>query len=192
MQEYKDVLKANKRLPNHTANFLKEQNLAVYVYLTTLLSTYNKELRNMNWDMVSIPTFKETPKVGSQAYPTYFGITRLADKPDAAMQVLSFLISEEFQKEESQQGITPILRSESVRRVLLEESEFKDKNLQAIFYHPFAPIASRQLYESGLTGIYGKIPGDVLWGGVSDLNTAMRNAEEQSIKIITAYHQQNK
>src|SRR5690606_5226988 len=50
-EPYKDDARQRKRVPNHTNEFLKTQNLAMFTYLTTLLSTYENELKAMNWDM---------------------------------------------------------------------------------------------------------------------------------------------
>ncbi|MDF2724288.1 MAG: extracellular solute-binding protein family 1 [Paenibacillus sp.] len=192
IQPYRDKLKQSKQLPNHTQQFLKEQNLAVYVYLTTLLSTYLQEMKAMNWDMVTMPSFKELPGVTAQAYPTYFGITKMAKNQDAAMEVITYLVSEEFQKEEGRQGLTTILRSEAVKNVLLKESEFKDKNLNAIFKNKFAPITPKELYDAQLVTVYSQVANNVLWGDAQDINTALRQAEEQSVKKIQEFKAQKK
>lgn len=191
-QPYKDNLKQLKRLPNHTQEFLKTQNLAMFTYLTTLLSTYEQQLKEMDWDMVAMPTFKELPGVGAQAYPTYFGLTKMAKNQDAAMEVLKFLISDEFQKEESKQGLTPIFRGDAVKNVLLKESTFKNKNLNAIYYHKFAAIPPKELYDAQLVTVYSEIPNGLLWGATPDLNSALRLADEMANKRIEEFKSQKK
>ncbi|MDF2652919.1 MAG: hypothetical protein K0Q73_8724 [Paenibacillus sp.] len=49
-------------------------------------------MKELNWDIVSLPTIKGQPAVGSQSYPSYYGITKRAQNKDASAQVLKYLV----------------------------------------------------------------------------------------------------
>lgn len=95
--------KMNKKLPP-LDYFIKDQTLAMYAYLSSLFFISPTEMKAFDWDLASLPTFKQLPGVGSQAYPSYFGITKFTTNRDAAMEVLKYLTSGEFQLELSKKG----------------------------------------------------------------------------------------
>ncbi|MCC2685918.1 MAG: extracellular solute-binding protein family 1, partial [Paenibacillaceae bacterium] len=83
--------------------FLKDKIVAMYAedFAKTFSDT---EFTQMNWDMVSLPTFKELPNVGSQATYEYLTIPAFSKQKDAAMEVIKYLTSVEFQTSISKQG----------------------------------------------------------------------------------------
>jgi len=176
---------ASGKIPPLNA-FIKDQTLAMYAYLSSLFFVSPTEMKALDWDMAALPTFKELPGVGSQAYPSYFGITKFATNTDAAMEVLRFLTSDEFQTDLAKKGMMPVLKSETVKKALGQDSPFKDKNLQAIYYNKFAPIAPRAKYDVLLINNYYTLA-DPLAMGKTDMNSAFRQAEEQAMKDIADY-----
>ncbi|CAG7596524.1 hypothetical protein PAESOLCIP111_00086 [Paenibacillus solanacearum] len=166
--------------------FMKDQTLAMYAYLSSLVYVLPEDLKKMNWDMVTLPTFKEKPGIGSQSYPFYFGITRLSQNQDEAMEVLKYMISDEFQTELSKKGIMPVLKNEAVQKQLGQDSPFKDKNFKAVFLNKFAPIPPKALYDASLVTNYAKYADQLMKQG-ADINTALRKAEEDSLKTIETY-----
>lgn len=172
--------------PPNANEFMASQSSAMFAYLSSFYLISPAELKKMNWDMVSLPTFKDLPGVGSQAYPSYFGITTMSKYKDQAMEVLKFMTSDEAQTELSKKGIIPVVTNDAVRKMLGQDSEFKVKNLQAIFRNKFAPIPPKAPYDSNLVTLYSKYVLDLERGTV-DINTAFRNMEEESVKAIAEY-----
>ncbi|CAG7618698.1 ABC transporter substrate-binding protein [Paenibacillus allorhizosphaerae] len=166
--------------------FMKDQTLAMYAYLSSLVYVLPEDLKKMNWDMVTLPTFKDKPGIGSQSYPFYFGITRLSQNQDEAMEVLKYMISDEFQTELAKKGIMPVLKNESVQKQLGQDSPFKDKNFKAVFLNKFAPIPPKAPYDATLVTNYAKYADQLMKQG-ADINTALRKAEEDSVKTIETY-----
>lgn len=186
--DYKAAVTELKKVPDFNV-FLKDQTLAMYAYLSSLVYVLPEDLKKLNWDMVTLPSFSGQPGVGSQSYPFYFGITKLSRNQDAAMEVLNYMISEEFQADLAKKGIMPVLKNEAVQKQLGQDSPFKDKNFQAVFKNKFAPIPPKALYDAGLVGIYAKYADQVMKQS-SDLNTALRMAEEEAAKYIVDYKKQ--
>ncbi|MBE1442990.1 ABC transporter substrate-binding protein [Paenibacillus sp. OAS669] len=182
-QGYKDrIVALNNKLP-YKDDFLKDQNLAMFVYLSDLQSILSKEMAALDWDIVSMPTFKELPGIGSQAYPTFMSITNQTVNKDAAMEVLKYLVSEEYQTLAAKKAALPVLKSKTVQDALGQSAEFKDKNLKAIFFNQLAPISPKSKYDGAVEKAYTKPQVDLSLGKI-DLNTALRSAEEEANKAI--------
>lgn len=172
-------------IPSNTP-FVKEKNVAMMAYLSSLITIWTEQLKEVDWDIVSLPSFEDNPGVGSQINSINFGITSIAKNKDAAMEVLNYMTSEEFQTSLAKKGIMPVLKSESVRNALGQESVFKDKNFKAIFHNKPAPIPPKALYDAELVTIYANY-GTQVWQGKVDINTAMRQAEEEAKKKIEEF-----
>lgn len=182
------ALKLN-RLPIHS-DFVNDKNVATFNYLSSLIYVWEEQMKAVNFDIVSMPTYSDMPKVGSQSYPSYFGITKMAKSPDAAMEVLKYMVSEELQAELSRKGIMPVLENDEIKKEMGKESPYSHLNWGAIFYNDFAPIPEKPGYDAALVSIIGGYGTQVALGKL-DLNTALRTAEEESKKKIEEYKSQN-
>ncbi|MDB5084196.1 MAG: extracellular solute-binding protein family 1 [Bacilli bacterium] len=185
-QEYQQEIKQLKDSMPYATEFVQTQNLAMLLTPTNLIegSKYTDPMTKINWDMVSIPTFPDQPGIGSQLDPVYFGITSTCKNQDAAMEVLKYLSTDEFQADEAKIGIMPVVGSQSVKQQLGQNSAFKGKNYNALFYNKPAPISEKSQYDGNAEKYYnGMIP--QLTEGVVDINSALRTAEDQTNKAIT-------
>ncbi|MBD2862239.1 ABC transporter substrate-binding protein [Paenibacillus oceani] len=187
---YKDAIEKVNKIPDINA-FVKEKTVGMFLYLSSLIYAWEKELQGINWDIVSMPTFKELPGVGSQSYPSYYGITQMAQNKDASAQVLKYLVSDEFQSDIARKGTMPVLNNDKVKMELGKDSFYKDRNWKAIFYNKFAPIPPKPAYDADLLTTYYTI-GNQFNLGKMDLNTALRMMEEDGLKKIEAYKQKTK
>lgn len=183
------VVKLN-RLPDIN-DFVKGKTVGMYAYLSSLIYAWEKEMQQLNWDIVALPTWKGQPNVGSQSYPSYYGITKMAHNKDAAAQVLKYIVSDEFQEAIARKGTMPVLNSDKAKAELGKESPFADRNWKAIFYNKFAPIPPKAAYDGDLVATYYSF-GNQLSLGKMDLNTAFRSAEEEALKKIDAFKQKTK
>lgn len=181
---------AIQTIPDNTP-FVKEKNVAMMAYLSSLITIWTDQLKEVDWDIVSLPSFEDKPGTGSQINSINFGITSIAKNKDAAMEVLNYMTSDEFQTGLSKKGIMPVLKSDSVRNALGQESVFKDKNFKAIFHNKPAPIPPKALYDAELVTIYAKY-GTQVWQGKLDINTATRQAEEEAKKKIEEFMSKTK
>jgi len=164
-------------------NFTKEQNVAMWAFLSSHIFG---DIKDVNWDhvdMVSLPTFKELPGIGSQAYPLYFGVTSLSKNPEAAFHALMQLISVEFQTASAKQGNMPVLVDASIRQQIGKEAEYPNKNYKALYFNTFAPIPPRLPYDANLVPTY-TAQTNPLAMGTADINTTFRKIEEAAQKVI--------
>ncbi|RKN84297.1 ABC transporter substrate-binding protein [Paenibacillus ginsengarvi] len=182
---YKQYLDKANKVPDINS-FLKDQNVAMYAYLSSLVYVLPDDLQKVNWDMVSLPTFKDLPGVGSQSYPFYFGITKLSKHPDESMEVLKYMLSDDFQMELSRKGIMPVVKNEAVQNALGQDSPFKDKNFKSVFFNKFAPIPAKAPYDANIVTNYAKYADQVIKQKL-DINTAFRQSEEEAVKFIADY-----
>ncbi|MDF2649260.1 MAG: extracellular solute-binding protein family 1 [Paenibacillus sp.] len=177
-----DMMKATNKIPDLT-EFVKSKNIAMINYVSSLATVWEAQFKTMDWDFVSMPTFTDLPGVGSSSYPSYWGITKMAANKDAAMEVLNYMISNEFQTELARLGTMPVLKDKAIQKELGKNTAFKDKNWGAIFYNNFAPIPAQAPKEAVIAGIYASY-GTKAQIGALDLNTALRQAEEDAKKKI--------
>jgi multiple sugar transport system substrate-binding protein len=154
------------------------------MYLSSLIYVWEEQLKAVNWDIVSLPTVK--PGIGSQSYPSYFGITKMAKHKDAAMEVLKFMVSDEFQSNLARKGIMPVLNKEQIKQEFGKESPYRDRNMKAVFYNDFAPIPERTPYDAKIINTYSSIFTQANTGKL-DINSALLQAEEQANMAIEEY-----
>lgn len=182
-----ETLKKTNKIPDAN-DFVKTKNVAMFGYMSHLVQTWEEQFKGIDWDFVSLPTFKEMPGVGSQSYPSYFGITKMAKHKEAAMEVLKYMASDEFQAELARKGLIPVLKDQSVLQQLGKESSLKDKNWKSVFHNKFAPIPALSPIEAELAAVYTSYATKAQIGTL-DLNTALRQAEEDAKKKIAEYKQ---
>jgi multiple sugar transport system substrate-binding protein len=164
-----------------SGNFLKERNLAMFADLANLF--LNNDMTSMNWDMASFPTMKEAPNKGQQPLPTLFSITSMSKHPDEAMEVLKYMLSDEVQKGLSERAVIPAVNTPDVVKAFGTKSTYTNKNFSAIFYHPFSDIPPMTAYDADALKIYQE-PLNSLAEGTMDLNTAFRQIDEKTSKMI--------
>lgn len=179
-QAYKEKVQKAKKIPDVTS-FVKDKDVAM---LSALANTHmTQDMTGMNWDVVKSPTFKEAPKNGPQSYPTYFGISSISKHKDQAMEVIKYLVSDEYQLEVSKKGTLPVIKKKEVTDAFAKETPFRDKNVKAALYDNFAPIAPRTVYDPDVEKIYGSNLTKLVLGEM-DLNTLLRTADEEATKKI--------
>jgi ABC-type glycerol-3-phosphate transport system substrate-binding protein len=174
---YVDFIKSNKDKVPFTDEFGKSKNLAMYGFLS------GQYWPDMNWDEVSIPTFKNLPGVGSQSYPAYAAITSTSKQKEAAMQLLVYLVSDEFQMQLSKTGGMTTLKSEAIKKVIGQQSPYPGKNYAAAYYNKFAPISQKSKYDTTAESGYRKHIKDYIYGTM-DLNTLFRTGQEDADKAL--------
>ncbi|CAG7622428.1 hypothetical protein PAESOLCIP111_02425 [Paenibacillus solanacearum] len=179
---YKEYIKAHKEAIPYRNEFLKDKDLAMFAWLSSIIFVFPEDFSAMNWDVISLPTFDSLPGVGSQAYPTYFSVTSMSKQRDQAMKVIQYLISDEMQEKLSKKGVMPVSNSDAIKKVYGQESAFKDKNLKSAFYNKFAPIPYKSQYDNLLLAPYAKAVPPIILNG--DYNTTFRSTEEDTVKKL--------
>ncbi|MDF2718923.1 MAG: extracellular solute-binding protein family 1 [Paenibacillus sp.] len=163
-------------------NFMKDKNLAMFVMNFYL--QLQPDFNTFNWGIVSLPVFGDLPGVGSQPYPNGLFLTSTSKYKDQGMEVLNYLVSDEFQTQLSRKGFIPVVKTKSVRDAFAQDTTFKDKQIAEALYtnKPAAPMA-RSANEGLVSSPLGTNLTKVITGEM-DLNTALRVAEEQANKAL--------
>lgn len=179
---FQNYVRENKNKMPGKDEFTKKRNLATYVYFSELATDAN--MKGINFDIVSSPTYKELPNVGAQPIPTYAILAKTSRHKEEAMEVIKYLSSDEYQLERAKLGFITPLKNPEVRKAM--GSGYDQKlNWNAVFYNPFAAVPAKGSFENiGEKPLVSLVPDYIL--GNKDLNTVMREAEETANKAIEA------
>lgn len=180
---YREYMQAHENKLPYRKEFLEAQELAMFGWLSSITSVFPDEFSKMNWDMVAMPTFADAPGIGTQAYPTYFSLTKMTENKDAAMEVIKYLVSKEVQTKLSRNGIMPVLNDESIIEQYGADSVYQGKNYGAAFYNEFAKIPFKSDHDRTINTPYAKAAPRVVLEG--DYNTIFREYAEESNQKIT-------
>lgn len=182
---YKAFTEAKKKLPYYT-EMTNTQELAMMVFNSQFPFDGPQYVKDVDWDLVSLPVFKDKPKQGSQASPRMFAITNGAKNKDMAMAIIKYLTSVEMQTEFSKQGYMTVLNDENVKALIGSGSAFSNKNWKAVYYNTIAPKSYQSIYDGDILQKYLTPNVVKVVTGEMDINTALRNAQEQAEKFIEA------
>lgn len=163
-----------------TVNLSVQYNMWAVDRTVGMYVNYGMGPADMNWDMVTLPTFDRLPGGGSQVILGGWLLPVTSKYKDAAFQVLVYIVSEEMQTYYATLGWGPVLSSsKAVMDALGEAETLKGKNLKAMFpdqiaagpeFTPFNDISYAQLF----------LAFDEVLTGSKDVNTALREAEEKA------------
>lgn len=91
----------------------------------------------INWDMVSFPVHADYPGIGPAPAYYYLGIPKNSIRKDDAYELISYLLTDEVQRENSRHGLANVLNNEEMNHVFGElNPTIYNKRVQAYFYHP--------------------------------------------------------
>jgi multiple sugar transport system substrate-binding protein len=178
---YKEKTASLKALPGE-ANFYKTRDAAMEVGLVHIPLSYT-EMKDMNWDVTTYPSFKELPGGGAQANLLLFGVTNMSKNKDAAMEVIKYLYSDEYQTISARDGNYPAIVNEDRIKQFAQNTYYKDRNVQSVFKAKLAPLSKRAIYDPDLATIYRKYMADLALGNM-DMNTMMRKVDEEAQQKI--------
>ncbi|MDF2659242.1 MAG: hypothetical protein K0Q94_2033 [Paenibacillus sp.] len=140
---------------------------------------------NINWDIVSYPMLPGSPNLMGQRGPAYWSITKQSKYKEEAFQVITEMLSDEVQQEDSKKGIPTTLTNKDIQKTLgASHPVYSKKNMNAVFYYP--PTAPTPKRKPELTDVPGRNQeaiireafNDVVLKNI-DMNTALRTADEK-------------
>ncbi|MDF2650870.1 MAG: extracellular solute-binding protein family 1 [Paenibacillus sp.] len=169
-------------------NFFKDQTLAIWNQTMSLAySRLAEEGKNMNWDMAALPYWSKKPKVAGPAKPMYMMVKANGKNKDAAIDAVSFIsTSPEVQMALSKGGRISVLEDPEIKKQFATDLTFlKGKRIQEVYQYPFGDLTYTTAYESQIWPLLNTAPPAVMKG--TDINTALREAEEQINKKIDEY-----
>ncbi|CAG7619234.1 ABC transporter substrate-binding protein [Paenibacillus allorhizosphaerae] len=176
--------------PNKSRNaFLKDRNIAMYAYwangMLGLFEEMEQKGEKLNWDMVTLPNFKEALGKNRTANSQLLSISSTGKNKEIAFQVIDYLTSDEAQTILARTGRLPaVSKPEILKSYGADLKSLQGKNASVVLktkpasFHPTA-------YDDIVNTILENAIKDVM-SGKKDANTAHREAEEQANKEIAA------
>jgi len=119
------------------------------------------------WDLVSFPVFADAPDTGPAPAYYYIGIPKNSLRKQEAFRLISHMLSDEVQLENSKNGLASV-RGEPAFRDVFGERTYKalGKNVEAFFYHPkeadlgpgYSIHLQYQFYQTGISSFLDQDP----------------------------------
>lgn len=160
---------------------------ALMVYLPAVTEQRRDIYQKFDWDFIPVPTLSDYPDTGFQPYSVNFGINKLSENKDLAMEMIGFLAtSEEAQTSFAMKAMGPVSKSGSVREAFGSGTSFSDKNWGATYYYKLAPLENYGGGSRAIGSIYEKYVVEVINNNM-DLNTALRTAAEEATGSLENY-----
>ncbi|TMV49088.1 carbohydrate ABC transporter substrate-binding protein [Paenibacillus mesophilus] len=167
--------------------FFKEQTLAMRGGPSPLELLPAAIEKGLGWDAVSNPRFTGMENAGGQMNAPFLAIPPSSQQRDAAFKVISFFLSDEMQAENARAGRVPVLKSEAVVKEFGTKLPFlKGTNYaKAVFADTIGKPILVTKFDGTVRSQLSVAIVDVATGK-KDVNTALRDAEENSNKAIEA------
>lgn len=168
---------------NFIEGFLKGEVAMMPGFSNQIFDVANRNA--FDWDVVTYPTNPKAPGVGQRAAPVIMSITEQSKHKDAAMQVLSVLLSDEVQTDISKTAKVSVLKEASVQQQFAKDTPvLASKNMVAFTKLKYAKAKSFGIVPTGTAaGIPIAAFNDVVFKG-KDINTALREADEKMAQAI--------
>ena len=139
----------------------------------------------LNFDWVTYPVWGgEYPDYTPHEILNFMFVTSQSENPEAAFEVIEYLMSEEYQKWSVSTGTSSYMLNEEVYQEFGKGLEHADilaeKNIDALFEYQSAPVPEKSPYEaaSPMENAYQRlIEGE-------DINTVLRKMDEEAQIII--------
>jgi multiple sugar transport system substrate-binding protein len=178
--------------------FLKDKTLAMYTEWSDVLTdigTMDSRGEKFNWDMVTLPNFKEHLGQGRNSGAHTLFVSSSSKYKEQAYLAVSHIADSEVQDIVNQSGkLSSLKKTTEMKNTFgTNLSYLKGKNVGAIFGVTVSDLAPPTDYDPALRAL---INNTVLMQSVTelgkDLNTALRETEESANKLIEQQKQAQK
>jgi multiple sugar transport system substrate-binding protein len=166
--------------------FATKGNIAMAVATVDHIVSFQEQNKNLNFDIVSVPSFSEAPNTRYQPNVYSMYISKQSTKKDLAFQVMAAILSEEHQVELAKEGVIVPMESQAVKEAFGQNlPHMRGKNTKAIFHGqtampPAARAAGLAWYDVPMHNVFAPL----IFKESKDSVTALRMIEEQSTKAI--------
>lgn len=174
--------------------FYQDRNLAMLPYWLGGMIGPLEEVENQgngfNWDIAPLPNFQEALGTGREIDIHSMILSNLSPHKEQALQVMTYMLSDEVQKIISQSGRRSVLNNPELDKVFgANLQSLKNKQVANIFKTQPRKLHAPSEYDKDIAikNIDDAAKG-VAVGGV-DINTALRNAQakiDQEIQALKA------
>ncbi|MCC2685065.1 MAG: extracellular solute-binding protein family 1 [Paenibacillaceae bacterium] len=170
-----------------TIKMFQDGQLAMKIDFNGALAQFEdmaKQGKALNWDMVTQPTFKEQPLVVDTPLQILL-MAGTSKHQDEVFKVFEVVTEMESQQILSKNARPPVLTDKSLEKIYGENFvSLKGKNIAAPFKYKHMPINVSTQYDAIVNKYINQASANVLKG--TDINTALREAEEAANKEIAS------
>lgn len=164
--------------------FFENRNLAMWIPGS---QTYNTPdlYKGLEWDLAPAPVLPEKGNIGFQPYPDYLFVSNISKNKELAMKAIEYFTSDTFQMERSKNAWATPLKNSQIKAAFGQNSElFKGKNISAMSPAKYAPAASYNKFTQQAGAIILPKHINNVRDNKTDINSALRAAEEEENKYI--------
>jgi multiple sugar transport system substrate-binding protein len=191
---YVDILKipGNLSVPSPTQLFQKAQ-LAMLSSGVARIGEFDKLYREgnpVNWDVIAHPKIAKYKSTGlGSVSPAYLMPSNTSKNKDTVIKIIMSVTDKENQLNMTKQGRLTALTDRQIREQFGQGMEsMKGKNVKGMLALPFAIGAKYTIYDN-VAGKYLDQAATAVANGQKDVNTALREAQEQANKEIEGLNQ---
>jgi multiple sugar transport system substrate-binding protein len=147
--------------------------------------SYQKQGNPLNWDMVTLPNFKEALGYAREGDFHMLHLSKLGKHKNEAFKVLSLIASDEVQTIINKSGRLTVLKKtpEYQKTFGADYESIKGKNLNAVFGVKPNKLHPQTEFDGKGRGLMNDAATDVVLKGI-DINTALRNAQDNMEQYI--------
>ncbi|MEF3306846.1 ABC transporter substrate-binding protein [Paenibacillus sp. GYB003] len=168
--------------PTDANLFLKQGTAAMMLAAVDLNASWE-----INWDIAMAPTFADLPGVGGGIQGSIYALAGTSKHKEEAFQVIAYLASKEHLLNLSKAGILTVLNDPEAKRIFGTEIPWlngRKLHMAAMFPDKYAPPYLLTPYDGLAQRALANQLNQAATGKVSDVNTMLRNAAEETNKLI--------
>jgi multiple sugar transport system substrate-binding protein len=151
------------------------------------ISEYVDNGGSLNWDLVSYPSFKQSPGKTMEISTNIYTISKTSKYQDEAFQAITYLASSnEVQSFSASNGMVPVIKIDNPEKIFGSNVPiFKGKNVAGIFKGESREDHIPSRYDNQGVDAIGKYANQYVKGDISDARTALSQAEEEANQKIS-------
>jgi multiple sugar transport system substrate-binding protein len=178
------MVDANKKYAYGIDNFIKNQKTAMYPYWLSAVTARVPLLKDVNWDIVSFPSFEDKPGLGREIDFHLAMVTPNSKNKKAAYTVLKTMVTEETQKAMNRGTRLTVLKDPNLKKEVSADTKlYEGKNLSGIFKVKPAPLPEATKFDVKLYPFLKEAAKGMV-SDQKDVNTVLREADEKGNKYI--------
>lgn len=179
------------KLADPMNDFVKTQVLAMLPDYNARMNSQLPALSTMNWDIAQFPSYPDYPNMGIQVDYHQFVVSKTSKHLDQVMQAISVFVSDQVQLDAARIGRIPASSKVQVQKEYGSEvPAYTGKNIAAIFKSKSAPFPPSSEFDTQVRNEINAAFKTVFDG--TDINTALRSAEEKANQKIAEEMQKKK
>jgi multiple sugar transport system substrate-binding protein len=139
----------------------------------------------MNWDMATLPTFKQAPGVSRKIDSHLLFVSKGSKHKEEAFQIINYMVNDESELRNAKAGRLPAIVNPEIRKQFgVDVPALKGKNLKVVLNYKPAKQYPPSFYEDIAKSAVKDEYYNFVYTGQKDINTALREAQEAAEKEI--------